>query len=220
MTGDDKGGGTDPSRWLQLQDDLLRGLAHALANRVGVVSGTADLLGVSAAPSPSMIGALRGAADRLEALLPLLRALPRQPGGAELVVVAEALALAEALVVYHPALDGRPLQVTRPSAPAVVRAPQDAVVHALCLALVGAAAADPEGAVAVEWTEGAVRGGEGTAITVRARGRGAWASGADLAALRWLMARAPGVQVDGVDGGACLRLPPVAPAPSAAVGAG
>lgn len=198
--------GDGPARWLQIQDDLLRGLAHALAGRVGLVAGVAELLGVSAPPAPHMIDALRGEAERLETLLRLLRALPRQRGEAEPVALSEALALAEALAAHHPSLDGRTLRVTRPSAPAVFRAPPDAAVRALCVALV-AAATGPRGEVAVE-VEPLETGGGGVAVTVRAVEGEAGATIEDLAALRWLMAKAPGTVVEGVAGGARLRLPP------------
>ena len=98
---DDARGGTPPlagdgpARWLEVQEALLRGLAHALGNRVGMVAGVADLLGVSAAPSPRMIAALQEEAGRLEALLRRLRGVPRPGGAAEPVVLAEALAEAE-----------------------------------------------------------------------------------------------------------------------------
>lgn len=198
--------GDGPARWLRIQDDLLRGLAHALAGRVGLVAGVAELLEVSAPPAPHMIGALRGEAERMEALLRLLRALPRQRGEAEPVALSEALALAEALAAHHPALDGRTLRVSRPSAPAVFRAPPDAAIHALCVALV-AAAAGPGGEVAVE-VEPSEPGRGGVAITVRAVAGEACATSEDLAALRWLLASAPGTVVEGVAGGARLQLPP------------
>lgn len=209
-------GGDGPLRWLQLQDDLLRGLAHALGNRVGTVAGVADLLGVSAAPSPRMIAALRAEADRLEGVLRLLRALPGGRGGAapEPVLVAEALAEAEALAAHHPAW-GEGVAVERALAAGVVHAPPGALPRALCLLLVaavepgGAAAA---GAVLVAATPAA--DGGGTIVTVRGGGAegapesaGPALGAPDLAALAWLLGGVPGGTVEGIPGGAALRFP-------------
>lgn len=198
-------GGDGPLRWLQLQDDLLRGLAHALGNRVGTVTGVADLLGVSAAPSPRMIAALRAEADRLEGVLRLLRALPGGRGAEapEPVLVAEALAEAEALAAHHPAWrDG--VAVERALAAGVVHAPPGALLRALCLLLVAAAEA---GAVTVAATPAA--DGGGTIVTVRgAGGEPVPALAApDLAALAWLLGGVPGGTVEGIPGGAALRFP-------------
>lgn len=204
---DDTRGGTPPlagdgpARWLELQEELLRGLAHALGNRVGMVAGVADLLGVSAAPSPRMIAALREEADRLETLLRRLRGVPRARGGAEPVVLAEALAEAEALLADHPACREGAVPVTRVGGAGVVHAPPGAVGHALCVALAGAAAA---GAVTVTVTVEA----QGTTVTVTGGEPGAApAAAADLAAMAWLLADAPGCAVEPVPGGVRLAFP-------------
>lgn len=206
---DDARGGTPPlagdgpARWLELQEELLRGLAHALGNRVGMVAGVADLLGVSAAPSPRMITALREEADRLEALLRRLRGVPRGRGGAEPVVLAEALAEAEALLEDHPAFRDGALPVTQAGGAGVVHAPPGALAHALCVALVAAAAS---GAVTVTVASEPPT----TTVTVTGGDAGAGAppaSAADLAALAWLLADAPGCAVEGIPGGVRLGFP-------------
>jgi hypothetical protein len=195
--------GDGPARWLELQEALLRGLAHALGNRVGMVAGVADLMGVSAAPSPRMIAALREEADRLEALLRRLRGVPRGLGEAEPVVLAEALAEAEALLEDHPAFREGAVPVTRAGGAGVVTAPAGAVGHALCVALVGAAAS---GGVTVTVTTDPLA----TTVTVTGGGAGADAApapAADLAAMAWLLADAPGCAVEGVPGGVRLGFP-------------
>jgi signal transduction histidine kinase len=193
--------GDGPARWLELQEALLRGLAHALGNRVGMVAGVADLMGVSAAPSPRMIAALREEADRLEALLRRLRGVPRPGGAAEPVVLAEALAEAEALLEDHPAFREGAVTVTRAGGAGVVQAPPGAVGHALCVALVGGAASG--GVTVTVASEARI-----TTVTVTGAGAGAApASAADLAAMAWLLADAPGCAVAGVPGGVRLGFP-------------
>jgi signal transduction histidine kinase len=193
--------GDGPARWLELQEALLRGLAHALGNRVGMVAGVADLLGVSAAPSPRMITALREEADRLEALLRRLRGVPRGRGGAEPVVLAEALAEAEAQLEDHPAFRDGAVPVTRAGGAGVVHAPPGAVGHALCVALVAAAARGPV-------TVTVAREAHATTVTVTGGDPGAApAPAADVAAMAWLLADAPGCVVEPVPGGVRLGFP-------------
>ncbi len=202
---DDARGGTPPlagdgpARWLEVQEALLRGVAHALGNRVGMVAGVADLLGVSAAPSPRMIAALQEEAGRLEALLRRLRGVPRPGGAAEPVVLAEAVAEAEALLEDHPAFREGAVTVTRAGGAGVGQAPPGAVGHALCVALAGVAASAPVVSVAVA--------ADPRETTVTVTGAGATLAPADLAAMAWLLAGAPGCAVEGVPGGGRLRFP-------------
>ena len=130
------------ARWILASDPILDGIAHALSNRVGTVAMAAEAL--------TQVGGTLGAtlaaeAQRLEALLRLLRLVPRGPERAPEVMHPATLA-ADALSLVRIHARWRDLPVVLDSLaplPLVeVRAP--AVTHALVLAL--GAALDAAGA--------------------------------------------------------------------------
>lgn len=99
------------TRWLSIHDDLLRGLTHALSNRIGTVSALAYLMEVSPDAVATTAASLRTEGEQLEALLQLLRVLPRHAQSVfEPVVPTDSVTSALALHDHHP--DLRDLQLT------------------------------------------------------------------------------------------------------------
>ena len=101
------------ARWLSVHDDLLRGLTHALSNRVGTISAASYLLDQQPS-SPGEIGAtLLAESERLETLLQLMRMLPYPEGAvAEPVIPTDATTNAVALQSHHNELREIPVTVT------------------------------------------------------------------------------------------------------------
>lgn len=162
--------------WARARDAVLRGLVHALSNRVGTVGAVAAML--DGAPPESVVTAARvldGEAGRLDALLAHFRLATADPlaGEAEPVHVPELLAEVAALAGYVEG--GGAVAVDAPAEvrPAVVR--RTALAHAV-LALAHAAA------------------GAGAEVTLRARNDGgrvviavAGGEGRGGAAAAWLL---------------------------------
>ena len=100
------------ARWLSVHDDLLRGLTHALSNRVGTISAASYLLDQQ--PSSAAVAeTLRAESERLETLLQLMRMLPYPEGAvAEPVIPTDAIASAVALQSHHNELRDIPVVVT------------------------------------------------------------------------------------------------------------
>jgi hypothetical protein len=92
--------------WQLVGDAVLRGINHALANRVTALAALTASAFPDEPPGAELVDALALEVERLEELLRLLRLLPagRDGGGAELVLVADALADAEALHAHHTGL--------------------------------------------------------------------------------------------------------------------
>lgn len=87
-------------RWLSVHDDLLRGLTHALSNRLGTISATAYMVELQPA---SAAATLRSESERLDSLLALFRLLPRRAEAlAEPVIPTDILAQAIAITHHHP----------------------------------------------------------------------------------------------------------------------
>ena len=175
----DSGAARAPHPWHVWRDaaahertGVLRGLVHALSNRVGTVAAVAGLLDADAPPDAA-VTVLRGEAERLEALLQEFRLLAGEEGaadGADGAAAAEPLHLASfvpavvALHAHHPARRDVPCGVTGLDAlPPVLAAPR-AVADAL-FALLGAA----RGGVSAPSLAG---DGEGDAVMLRVGGAG------------------------------------------------
>lgn len=82
----------DPRRtWMEVRDPILRGLVHALSNRVGTVVAASGMLDAGSVDVAGQV--LRGEADRLESLVTQFRLATADPFGAE--AVPEPLVLAD-----------------------------------------------------------------------------------------------------------------------------
>jgi hypothetical protein len=100
------------ARWLTVHDDLLRGLTHALSNRVGTIAAASYLLESMPDTLPTAAETLRAESERLDGQLQLLRLLPRRPQPVnEPVVPTDMTAQACALLGYHPELGDIPVTI-------------------------------------------------------------------------------------------------------------
>jgi signal transduction histidine kinase len=127
------------ARWLTIHDELLRGLAHTLSNRVATIDAATYMLALDGADVLSQAATLRGEAERLEALLQALRALPRRDGAAaEPVMASDAVQGALALHAHLGELRDVPCDVSIDGDVAPAYADPVALQHALLVALTAA----------------------------------------------------------------------------------
>ncbi|HEY0931394.1 MAG TPA: hypothetical protein VGE27_15845 [Gemmatimonas sp.] len=132
--------GVGVARWLTVHDDLLRGLAHAVSNRLATVSALAGMLEGDSAPDPRFVRGLQGDAEQLEGLLQTLRMLPRrEESSVEPMLVSDAADAARRLVEHHPALRDVTVQVEALNDVMPVLADATALTHATAVCLVAAA---------------------------------------------------------------------------------
>jgi len=126
-------------RWLELQDSLLRGLTHALSNRIATVSAAAYLLEHGDMTGQQGAMQLRSETERMDGLLQLLRLLPSQDGSSlEPVVPIDVIEQSIALHEHHSELRDVVVRVDAPSdvLPALVE--PHAFMQALLLAFTSA----------------------------------------------------------------------------------
>ncbi len=186
--------------WARARDAALRGLVHALSNRVGTVGAVGAMLDGAAAESVGTASRiLAGEGERLEALLALFRLATADPFGGD--AAPEPLHLSELLgevaaLAGYAAADA----AVRVEAPPEVR-PAVASRAALAQALVAAAAACGGAEVVLA----AAPAGAAVRLTVGpAADAGAAADAAGAAA--WLLAASGGSAAAG-DGGVVVTVP-------------
>ncbi len=197
--------------WAGARDRALRGLVHALSNRVGTVAAAGAMLdGAPAESAATASRVLAGEAERLEALLALFRLATADPFGAdaapEPVHVPELLGEVAALLGH-----AEPDAPVRVAADAGVR-PAVASRAALAQALATAAVAAARGGAGV--TLGAAGDGPAVRLTVAPAGGAAdagdagdaHAARAAAAACAWLLA-ASGGAARAAGGGVVLTVP-------------
>lgn len=129
--------------WGAARDAVLRGLVHALSNRVGTVVAAGALLDGGSAEAAGRV--LRGEGDRLELLLAHFRLVTADPFGEdaapEPVVLTDVVGDALALHAYAAdASDAGAITATIGGAPPVL-ASRAGVLHALLVLLAGGASA-------------------------------------------------------------------------------
>jgi signal transduction histidine kinase len=130
--------GAGAARWLTIHDELLRGLAHALSNRVATIDAATYMLGLEGADVAGHTATLRGETERLEAVLYALRALVGHDGGAEPVMPGDAVQGALALHAHHGDLRDIPCDVAIDPAVPPAYADPVALQHALLVAVTAA----------------------------------------------------------------------------------
>jgi hypothetical protein len=130
-----------------VSDALLRGLNHALSNRVASLSAIATVITLDERSDPDITRALAAEVAQLEGVLRLLRLLPGGRGApSEPVLLSDALADAVALHAHHAGLAATPCTVVGDASSLLpVVAPLPALVHGLAL-LLGALALHARGA--------------------------------------------------------------------------
>ena len=90
------------ARWLVIHDELLRGITHALSNRIATIAAAAYLLEQSDVPIEQTIQSLRTENERMDTVLQQLRQLPERPGAdAEPMTVDDACATAVKVHAHH-----------------------------------------------------------------------------------------------------------------------
>jgi signal transduction histidine kinase len=127
------------ARWLELQDELLRGVTHALSNRIATVSAAAYMLEHGDMSCQEAAASLRRETERMDALLQLLRLLPAHDDSsfepvAPIDVVEQAVALHE----HHPDLRDVTVTVTQQENVLPVLVEPHAFMQAMLLALTSA----------------------------------------------------------------------------------
>ena len=198
-------------RWLKIHDELLRGLAHALSNRVATIDAATYMLGLGGADVQGQSATLRGEIERLEALLNAMRLLPRQADAvAEPVMPGDAIQAALTIIVHHGELrDVHCDVVTKGDVPPVFVDP-NALQHALLVAIAAAGRAAGRAGIALEVSanESVVR----FSAAPRDVGAGMLGDGdavkhfVDAEAIDWLLAAYEGVATP-VRGGAEFTVP-------------
>lgn len=124
------------ARWLMIHDDLLRGIAHTLSNRVSTIDAAAYMLELGGTDVALQTATLRGETTRLEELLGALRILPRRADTpAEPVMPNDAVRAALAVHAHHGDLHGVPCDVDIASDVTPGYADPLALQHALLVGL-------------------------------------------------------------------------------------
>ncbi len=127
------------ARWLEVQDELLRGITHALSNRLATLSAAAYMLEFEDVTRAEAAGSLRTEVDRLDALLQMLRLLPsRDDSALEPLAPGDVVEQAVALHGHHCDLRDVPVRVTVDEAVLPVWVEPHALLQALLLALCAA----------------------------------------------------------------------------------
>lgn len=127
------------ARWLEVQDELLRGVTHAMSNRVATVSAAAYMLEHNDVTPGQAAASLRDETDRMDSLLQMLRMLPaREDDGVEPLLVADVLSDALALHSHHCDLRDVAVRVSVADDVMPVLAEPHALLQALLLALTSA----------------------------------------------------------------------------------
>jgi len=212
--------GRAAARWLTIHDELLRGLAHTLSNRIATIDAATFMLGLDGADAQGQCATLRGETERLEALLRAMRTLPRHGNAAaEPVMPGDAVQGALAVQAHHNDLrDVRCDVMIDGDVPPAYAEPLS-LQHALLVAIAAAGhAAGPAGIVLhVSATSDVVRfsvtprDAPGSNDVVDSAGDMADEHVADAEAIGWLLA-AHGGKAMPVRGGAEFTVPTLAAA--------
>jgi signal transduction histidine kinase len=198
------------ARWLEVQDELLRGITHALSNRLATLSASAYMLEFEDITCTEAAGSLRAETDRLDALLQLLRLLPSRDDSAfEPLAPGDVVEQAVALHAHHCDLRDVPVRVDVDDAVLPVWVEPHALLQALLLAL---SAAKRAAFAAGSGVELIVRG-DGDEVRVGVHPDGTFPSGHDASTPRDVFAAqdclrsAVGSAAARDDGGCELTLP-------------
>lgn len=198
------------TRWLVIHDDLLRGLAHAMSNRLATIGAVASVLGGGSTPDERFVRGLQQDAGQLEALLQTLRQLPRRDDALpEPMLVADAVETARRLVEHHPDLRAVGVTVKTRNDVVPVLADPAALAHAMVVSLLAAVrngGAEPDLVITLETIgdEVVVHAG-GDVDTPAAATQAVQAAHADRAAIDWLLSGSHG-HADPAAPGTVIRL--------------
>ena len=128
--------GGAPARWLAVHDDLLRGITHALSNRIATVSASSYMFDNGDVKIDHVSEILRAESERMEKLLQQLRLLPERPDALpEPLTANDACAAAVGLHAHHPELGDCPCDITVSGDVYPVWVEPQSFTHALLMAL-------------------------------------------------------------------------------------
>ncbi len=147
--------------WLTIHDDLLRGMTHALSNRIGTILAAVSLIEIDAGPKAQALDTLRTESERLDALLRTLRQLPRRAEvSAEPLLPTDVAQVAIDLHLHHPEGRDQSCQIVLEGDPLPAYADPAALSLALAAALTRAkrlAGAHGATQIAISSTDDSVR---------------------------------------------------------------
>lgn len=139
-----------PAAWLAIHDELLRGIAHTLSNRVATIDVTSYMLESAGVDVGAQAGVLRDEASALERLVHAMRMLPARDEGLEPIIAGDAVSAAVALHEYHEGLRAIPCTVEIDPDTPPLHAHPVRLQHALVAALTAAReSAGAEGSVVI-----------------------------------------------------------------------
>lgn len=118
--------------WRTISEELLKGLVHALNNRVASLSAFVELARLGD-EEEDPLAALAAEIEQLHGVNALFGLLPQRAAGPESLELRVALDDAIRLHEHHPRLRDGHVRVTADGAPGVVRAPRWALVRAMVM---------------------------------------------------------------------------------------
>ncbi len=204
------------ARWLELQDELLRGITHALSNRIATVSAAAYMLEHEDMTCQQGAAQLRLETERMDTLLQLLRLLPsHDDGGAEPVAPTDVVEQAVALHAHHGELRDIEVKVLIESEVMPVLVEPNAFLQALLLAITSAkrSAVSLSGDVVLSVSHNAdevsilIHPATSAATTADFEDAAAVNTSNDAAAASWCLRSAHGRVTPRSDGGCTVTLP-------------
>jgi len=127
------------ARWLVIHDELLRGMTHALSNRIATIAAAAYLLEQGDVPVEQTIESLRTETERMDTVLQQLRQLPQRPGAeAEPMTVNDVCATAVKVHAHHGELRDFECDLEVDADVYPIWAEPQSVTHAVLVALTAA----------------------------------------------------------------------------------
>ena len=125
-----------PARWLTIHDELLRGISHALSNRIATVGAASYMIEHGDVGVEQSVASLRAESERMDQLLQQLRLLPERPGAAaEPITADDACNSAVRLHAHHGELRDIVCDVTVDPDVYPIWAEPQSFCHALLVAL-------------------------------------------------------------------------------------
>jgi len=126
------------ARWMSIHDDLIRGIAHAMSNRVATLSANVWMMSQGGQRGTDAAAVLQSEIERLEELLVQLRILPKGDAAPEPLLAIDSARTAVSLHAHHGNLRNQPCTIDDPGSVPPARAEPQALVHALLVAMTAA----------------------------------------------------------------------------------
>ncbi|MEP6764503.1 MAG: hypothetical protein ABJB66_09345 [Gemmatimonadaceae bacterium] len=199
--------GEAPARWLVVHDELLRGITHALSNRIATISASNYMFQNGDVQIDHITETLRVESERMEKLLQQLRLLPERPmAEAEPLTANDACAGAVQLHSYHSELGDYPCDVSVDADVYPIWAEPVSFSHALVMAINAAKRNAVNGSRVSLKVSGDVRVVNFRAESIPAPDTRDELIDVDAAAATWLLKRHGG-SARGLDNGCEIEVP-------------